>query len=331
MKKITFIFCLVILVFFMPKMPLSQETGKLNFSGLAYTAYYYDLSKGSQDANGFDLTRLYITGKKSLSDEINIRFTTDLGRVSNDQERAYYRLYMKYAYIELKPSVNLKVLVGLHFVPFLAFEEHIWKYRSISKMLLDLEHKQTSSDLGIKIHGQLPGEHGDFAFSLVNGEGYAQPEAGKHKGLYGRITVKPSPAKVPGLRLTLATSKIQKQANISTTITTGLLSYEAKKLTFGAEISNGSDKTGNLKTKYSGTSFFGFYRIDPKWTLIGRLDNFDPEKFTGIDKHSRIIVGIGYWINKDVEIIFDYQGVNYKEQSGSNDSNILYTHLHFNF
>ena len=332
MKKNVFILCLVIFTLFLPKIAVSQESGKLNLSGLVYSAYYYDMSKGAGDMNGFDISRFYITGRKSISENINCRITTDMGRVSNDQERAYYRLYLKYGYIEFKNSSgSFKILAGLHYVPWLAYQEHVWNYRSISKMLLDLEHKQTSSDLGIKIHGQLPDKYGEYVVSFVNGEGYTQPETGKHKGVYGRFSLNPSPQKAPGLRLTASGSRIQKNAGLSTTILTAFLSYEVGKGTFGAEFSSGNDKTGDQKTNFSGTSIFGFYRIDKKWTLIGRMDNFNPDKDNDIDSHSRIIFGLGYKIDKDVELIFDYQGVNYKEDSAFSDSNILYTHLHFNF
>jgi len=333
MKNVVKILVFVQLVFFSIGVTLAQKSSGVNISGLAYNAYYYDFSKGSKNKNGFDISRLYFTLKKSLSENINVRFTTDIGRVSNYQERAYYRLYLKYGYVEFnKPSWNIKLLVGLHYVPLLAYQEAvIWKYRSISKMLLDLEHKQTSSDLGVKLHGQFPGNHGEYVFSFVNGEGYAQPEIGKHKGYYWRVTLKPFTSSLPGFQITGAVSYIQSTTISSIATYTAFATYQSPKGTLAAELSMGNDKINRLKTNFVGTSFFGFYKLTSKWTLIGRIDWFDPDKGKEIDTHFREIIGIGYWINKDVELILDYQGVHYKEGAMKTDSNILYTHLHFVF
>ncbi len=319
-------------VLLMPGLLRSQQSSDLKISGLAYNAYYYDLSEGSNDKNGFDLTRLYLTFKKPLSANICIRVTTDIGRVSNDQEKEYYRFYLKYGYIELKkPSWRAKLLVGLHYVPLLAFQENIWGYRSISKMLLDLEHKQISSDLGLKLHGQLPKDFGEYAFSLVNGEGYNKPESGKHKGFYGRLTIRPLPASVPGLRLTGFASNIQHDQNSSTIVTTGFATFESDRLTHGAEVSAGYDREGGQETNFLGYSLFSIFKATYKLTLIGRIDWFNPDTNIEENAHFREIVGIGYRISESVELVLNYQGIQYDKDVISTDSNIVYVHLHFVF
>jgi len=318
-------------VLLMPGLLSSQQVSDVKISGLAYNAYHYDLSENSNDKNGFDITRLYLTFKKPLSENIGIRITTDIGRVSNDQEKGYYRLYLKHGYIELKkPAWKLKVLAGLHYVPLLAFQEHIWGYRSIAKMLTDLEHKQTSSDLGLKLHGQLPREFGEYVFSFVNGEGYNRPEYGKHKGFYGRLTIRPLPASIQGLRLTGFVSHIQHNQQSFTKVNTGFATFESKRMTLCAELSMGNDKIGRLKTNFWGYSLFGFYKVTPKWTLIGRVDWFDPDTEIDENAHLREVMGIGYWISKKVELVFDYQGTQYNDAADI-DSKIIYTHLHFVF
>jgi len=320
------------LVFLIHTNSHAQQSSGVKISGLAYNAYYYNFSRGANDKNGFDLTRLYLTFKKDLSDNIGIRITTDLGRVSNDQEKGYYRLYLKYGYVELrKPAWKLKLLVGLHYVPLLAFQENIWGYRSISKMLLDLEHKQTSSDLGVKLHGQFPKNFGDYAFSFVNGEGYAQPETGKHKGFYGRITLRPFPVSIHGLRLTGFGSHIQHDADSSTTVTTIFATLESKQVTLGVELSAGNDKINNRQTNFLGYSFFSVLKLTSRWSIIGRIDWFDPDTKIEADSHLREIIGIGYWISKNVELVLDYQGIQYDEGILNMNSDILYAHLHFVF
>jgi len=328
----TFVIITFVINLYQSKIIYAEETSNLNISGLAYNAYYYDFSKGSQDKNGFDLTRLYLTYKENITEDIGMRITTDIGRVSNDQEKQYYRLFLKYAYLELKkPSWRVNLLLGLHYVPLLAFQENIWGYRSIGKMLTDLEHKQTSSDLGLKIHGQFPKDYGDYAFSFVNGEGYNQAELGKHKGLYGRITLRPFPNHISGLRLTGFASQIQHDSDSSTTLITLFTSYESKHLTAGAEISTGFEKNNSQITDYQGYSFFNNFKINTKWTLISRVDLFNPDRKVNSNAHFREILGIGYWIKNNVEIVIDYQGVQYKKESINKNSNILFTHLHFVF
>lgn len=320
------------LVFLIHMNSNGQQSSSVKISGLAYNAFYYDLSKGADKKNGFDITRLYLTFRKDLTDNIGIRITTDIGRVSNDQEKGYYRLYLKYGYVELrKPAWKLKLLVGLHYVPLLAFQEDIWGYRSISKMLTDLEHKQTSSDLGIKLHGEFPKGYGDYAFSFVNGEGYNQPEMGKHKGVYGRVTLRPLPKKIYGLRLTGFASHIQHDADSSTTVTTIFATLESKQVTLGAELSAGNDRIHNQQTNFLGYSFFSILKVTSRWSIIGRIDWFNPDIKIEEDTHLREIIGIGYWISKNVEFICDYQGVCFQDVANEIDSSIIYFHLHFNF
>jgi hypothetical protein len=331
-RVISSVFMLVSLVILISNTSVAQSASNVNISGLVYSHYYYDLSAGAQDKNGFELSRLYLTYRKNLSENILVRITTDIGRVSNDQEKQFYRLFLKYAYLELrKPSWKVKLLAGLHYVPLLAFQEEIWGYRSIAKMLTDFEQKQTSSDLGLKIVGQLPRDFGEYAVSFVNGEGYNQAEIGKHKGLYGRLTLRPLPAKFHGLRLTGFASHIQHDQNNSTNVITGFTSLESKHINLGAELSAGNDQINNQRVDFLGYSVYSIFKITSKWSLIGRLDWFDPDKQTKKDSHFRKIIGIGYKIHKDVELILDYQGVRYDEGVLNSNSDILFTHLYFIF
>ncbi|MFH1212798.1 MAG: hypothetical protein V1681_01810 [Candidatus Neomarinimicrobiota bacterium] len=320
------------LILLLPDNSRAQQTANVNLSGLAYNAFFYDFSKGSNDKNGFDLTRLYLTYKRNLTEVTGMRITTDIARVSNDQEKQYYRIFLKYAYLELKkPSWRVNLLVGLHDVPLLAFQENVWGYRSIAKMLTDYEHKQTSADLGLKIQGQFPRDYGEFAVSFVNGEGYNQPEAGKHKGLYGRVTLRPFPVSLHGLRLTGFASNIRHTQDSSTTVTTGFATYESEHLNLGAEFSAGNDKANNQTVQFMGYSLYSVFKVTPKWSLIGRVDWFDPDTQTETDAHFREIIGIGYKLNKDVELVLDYQGVQYDKGVAKINSNFLYAHLYFVF
>lgn len=326
------IFIIAILVLFKPEISRAQQTSNVNISGLVYNAYYYDFSKGSNDKNGFDLTRLYLTYKKGVTENVGMRITTDITRISNDQEKQYYRLFLKYAYLELnKPEWRIKLIVGLHDVPLLAFQENVWGYRSIAKMLTDYEHKQTSSDLGLKIHGQLPRDYGEYVFSFVNGEGYNQPEVGKHKGLYGRMTLRPFPTSIRGLRLTGFASNIQHARDSSTTVTTGFATYESEHLNLGAELSAGNDEMNNQTINFFGYSLYSVFKVTPKCSLIGRVDWFDPDTKVDENSHFREIIGIGYKLSKDVELVLDYQGVQYDEGVSTINSNFLYAHLYFVF
>jgi hypothetical protein len=319
------VFMLVSLVILISNTSVAQSASNVNISGLVYSHYYYDLSAGAQDKNGFELSRLYLTYRKNLSENIGVRITTDIGRVSNDQEKQFYRLFLKYAYLELrKPSWKVKMLVGLHYVPLLAFQENIWGYRSIAKMLTDFEHKQTSSDLGLKIVGQLPHDFGEYAVSFVNGEGYNQAETGKHKGLYGRLTLKPLPASLPGLRLTGFASNIWHNPDSATMVTTGFATYESKYLNLGVELSAGNDKTNNQTVRFIGYSLYNVLKVTPKWSIIGRVDWFDPDKNAESNSHIREII-------EDVELVLDYQGVQYDEGITNTNSDFLFVHLCFVF
>jgi len=71
--------------------------------------------------------------------------------------------------------------------------------------------------------------------------------------------------------------------------------------------------------------------LTPRWTLVGRIDWFDPDRRRKRDSHFREIIGVGYWINKDVELVLDYQGVQYQKGALKSNSSFIYVHLHFVF
>ncbi len=66
-------------------------------------------------------------------------------------------------------------------------------------------------------------------------------------------------------------------------------------------------------------------------TLISRVEWFDHNTESKENAHLREIIGIGYWISKDVELVLDYQGVQYDKGVFNTDLSIFYTHLHFVF
>jgi hypothetical protein len=262
--------------------------------------------------NEFDISRLYFTYKDNLSENIGFRFTTDIRKVNNDVEKNYRGLYLKYAYIEFREVIpNSKIMVGLHYLPFLTYEEtEMWPYRSVSKMMLDLEHKITSSDFGIGILGTIGATK--YGLSLVNGEGYAGVETSNHKTFHGQLT---QPIIDKSLMLSLFTTQQQHSADESTSIYSVLLNGRTEYFTYGIEYSTGEDAY-----KFTGKSVFVVVDPLPRVSLIGRVDKFD--------LHFREIFGIAFKVSDKVRIIVDQQMAQY---SDADDVSNTYIHFHGDF
>ena len=125
-------------------------------------------------------------------------------------------------------------------------------------------------------------------------------------------------------------SHIQHDQDSSTIAITGFTTFESELFTLGAELSSVYE-IGGQETNFLGYSLFSIFKATYKLTLIGRIDWFNPDTNIEENAHFREIVGIGYRISESVELVLNYQGIQYDKDVISTDSNIVYVHLHFVF
>jgi hypothetical protein len=156
----------------MESMALAAET---TVGGRIYASYSFDLSEGAEYFNEFDVDRAYIDVKSKVTDRVNVRITTDVGRLADGEADAKVRSYLKYAYLEVKDvAPGVKVRVGMAGLGLIATHENFWGHRWVEKSFTDRNKLHSSSDIGlhaIGAHGQLSWQGG-----LVNGSGYGNQE-----------------------------------------------------------------------------------------------------------------------------------------------------------
>ena len=167
-------------------------------SGKMYLGYFYMLTDGSSTVRGqnqFGLTRFYLTlsGKQPFVDGnpayLGYNLTLDAGDVNGS---GYYESYVKYAYLEMGNMVpGVVIRLGQVPTPWVGFEESIWGFRFMNKVLVDQNGYLGSTDRGMFVGYHPASGMLDLAFSLVNGEGYHRPEVNAQKDVMGRLSLYP--------------------------------------------------------------------------------------------------------------------------------------------
>jgi hypothetical protein len=212
-----------------PEISLDKSLKGIKFGVLAYVDY----SSGQapepdgeeENYNQFALTRGYLTVKKSLTDWMSMRLTTDIKqeyKAPGAKLDGSYVVRMKYYYAEFKPSdlepfTDMKSEVGMGHMPWLDFEEHINPYRCQGTMAIERPHIFNSADLGVSLRGYFggrlegaeektgshyyDGKYGSWHAGIYNGGGYHDVENNENKVAEGRITLRPLPDILPGLQL----------------------------------------------------------------------------------------------------------------------------------
>lgn len=207
---------------------LDKSLEGLKFGVLAYVDYsegQMALPNGKDmNYNRFGLTRGYLTVRKSMTDWLGFRMTSDIKQESSaagSKLEGSYVVRLKYLYAEFKPEdlgffTDMKAEVGMGHMPWLDFEEHINPYRCQGTMAIERAHIFNSADTGVSLRGYFggklegaeestgshyyPGHWGSWRLGIYNGGGYHEVEANQNKVVEGRVTLRPMPDLVPGLQ-----------------------------------------------------------------------------------------------------------------------------------
>lgn len=199
----------------------ADEPKPTELGGLLYAHWGLDLDPAAEQANSFDLDRVYLTARRSVSEQLAVRVTTDVGREQAQHvevpdgaggstevavpEDSKIRLYLKYAYLEWKDALpGVKLRFGAAGTPWVGFYDDLWGHRWVRKSMADGEGVLDSSDLGV----HAVGSHADGLLSwqagLLNGEGYGSPEIDASKTAQLRVTVDPLARRDQGPSLPIA-------------------------------------------------------------------------------------------------------------------------------
>lgn len=158
-----------------------------------------DKNKGQAD--GFHFTRVYLTLKKQISDDLMVRITTDQMTVRPDgtHEGTPFGLsgfagdgrgniFIKYAYGEYSVNPNLKVRLGLSMTPWIDEAENRWTLRFLRPTYWDEQGALISSDLGVAVLGSAFDKMITYHLMVSNGEGYQNNAVnGQGDAVQGRV------------------------------------------------------------------------------------------------------------------------------------------------
>jgi len=167
MKNFLYLVCLGFLIV----VTASLTAMETKVSMTLWNRYTADLTGGELNESVFSLERGYFRVEPTFNDKIKGRFNIDL--FSDDDALDGAGLKLKYAYLdfsEVLPIPESKISAGLikHYFGTI----YDWEYISIQKALEDKEGVASSTDYGFALYGYLPGGYGEYAVSVLNGEGY---------------------------------------------------------------------------------------------------------------------------------------------------------------
>ncbi len=167
MRRFWYLVCLVFLVV----VPASLTGTETKVSMVLWNRYTADVSGGEFNESVFSLERGYFRIEPTFTDKVKGRFNIDLFSDEDGLDGAGFKL--KYAYLdfsEVLPIPESKISVGL--IKHYFGTVYDWEYLSIEKALEDKEGVASSTDYGLALFGYLPGGYGEYAVSVLNGEGY---------------------------------------------------------------------------------------------------------------------------------------------------------------
>ena len=334
----------------MPSVP--EWLSRIEIGGFAVLLHRYELTRGADDANTFDLSRMYFFATTKPLDHVRFRMTLDApnreavtavasdGTPSVAPNAGRLDVVLKHAYVELydSPAKGLSFKFGMHDLPWIPYEEKIWTYRLQGPVFADREGYLSSTDLGAGASFIAPSKWIETHLSFVNGETWSKPEVSKHKDLHGRVTVRPFAAHpvLGGLSVSLAgTEGLYADGDDQTR--RRILSqaaFQGKHAAVAVEGFQAEDPPSKLVSKHpslansttpvvtarGGSAFgwvdLGLFGLSEGVRVIGRWESLDPDIDLARNGHTRGIVGIGYRPNNLLQILANGEYVAWEEDAG---------------
>lgn len=280
--------------------------------GVTYLQWGLDLTEGSNNANAFDITRVYFGVRQDVGEHLMSRVTLDVGRGADAGKQW---AYLKYAYAEWKdPAPGIKIQAGAIPTPYVGYAENFWGHRWVTKSFADEYKLMSSADFGIGVDGN----HGkglvDWRAVVINGEGYSSPEIDATKTIQARVSVDPLAA---GGKMNLSITGVGSYSTASPDVDAetegdqegdpallfaGALGFKMDYVVLWAEYD--SRTIGEVKT--GGYSATLMPRIPEVGSLYVRYDHFDPDADTEDDATDRLMLGASHDFYKKVSMGVHY-------------------------
>jgi hypothetical protein len=245
-----------------------------------------------KDSSGFQIRRLQLFYDYTFSDEFSTRFQLEGNEQSLDPN-GRLSLYMKTAYLEWKNLVPKSSLyIGLVPTPTWINVEGQWGYRSVEKTITDFRGLGSLTDMGVHLRGTLFSD-GSVGYSLMIGNGNAQkPENNNFKKYYAMINGKP----LQNLSVEAYVDYESNAQQKDRTTWKAFLSYQEPSFMIGMEILEQVQKkqdTFFADDAPFGISVFSWYRLFDQWKVYGRLDRYDPNRFSSLTGFYEYFISLG--------------------------------------
>jgi hypothetical protein len=279
---------------------------------------------GANGANGtgFDITRFYVGIDHKFTDMFSANVTTDF---QYNSTLAATEVYLKKAYIDMTVAPEFDVKAGATDMPWIPYVESIYGNRYIEKTIIDRQGFGTSSDWGLHASGTF-GAAGDptisYQASMVNGNGYKNPNRATKMDLEGRVSAvvdqwnfavggysgTRGQSVYTGSVLPATPHKAQRFDALAAWIgDQGRVGVEVFSATDWAASAITDTTAGHTKgDKSDGTSVFGTYRFDHDWSAFARFDDVKPSKTlspTKEDKYDNFGVTYSAFKNVDFSLV----------------------------
>jgi hypothetical protein len=310
--------CLVItfLVLFLSRSSIvvAQEETALEMT--LWNRYTYETEGDSTVANAFSLERGYFRINHTFTDKISGQFNLDF--FSSDKDANGAGVKLKYAYLDFKELIPLsgsKVTFGLLKSYFGTIYD--WDYVAVEKAPPDLYKFISSTDYGLAFHGDFPKEKGEYALSVVNGEGYkkAGQNVNTDPGFIANLRVNP----ISGITIGgsyFMDKKGAEKTDFNAYSVVGRVAFEPVDVWIEYLSKDDNGKVG------SGFMVMPIVKVMDNLELVARYDMWDPDTDAPDDEETLIIGGLNYYINPSVALQLNYENIS-PEEGDSTDKIIL--------
>jgi len=264
---------------------------------------------------GLAVSRAYFTGKYSFNKDWMMRVTTDVN-LDPKLTKKNQNIFLKYAYVQGKLYGDALVLrLGQSHTPWIDHEEHLWGHRYMSTVLIDTNHYDASSDLGIGFKGKLADGLANYWFTYTNGHGYDHPAiTGSSMDFDSRIGFAP----ISGLTLDFQYRNGYKGTKTTPQVTPSTKStlYQAM-VTYGAghdyriganyAVNKTSIAATTTRTKETAYDLWAWTKFADQFGAVGRYEYVKDDKLAASQKKkTRYLVGVEYFPTKNVALTLAY-------------------------
>ena len=295
-------------------------------SGVGFFNYTYDATKDSDNDDGFSLKRVYFTYKNNISDDLSIKFQTDVGEVGDDERLTSY---LKKAQVDWKSPIG-KLVFGMQGMNMFNITEKTWGFRFIEKSPMDLHKFSSSADLGVGFSNKV----GDFSYSMLvtNGTGYKKQENDEFKKYsFSAVYGPPKLVKKDGYNVGLSFSTESYEDAIfvsyNTTVTSFFGGFADNNFRIGGEFDMETNSETDITRQIM--ALYTSYKIKDNLEGLVYVDMYDPNTDSDDDASTYIIAGFNYYVEGGLVLTPNMRMIN--PEDGSDSSMMYKINLRFKF